>query len=81
MAPTHVLVIPTMHVETLQDLQADAVGLVGRMIAVARQVAVSEGLDSGGYRLVINTGADAGQSVYHLHMHLLGGRRMNWPPG
>jgi histidine triad (HIT) family protein len=80
-APTHILVIPTRHIASVSELDSPGEGLVDRMIEVARDVAAREGLDTDGYRLVINTGPNAGQSVFHLHMHLLGGRRMQWPPG
>jgi histidine triad (HIT) family protein len=81
-APQHVLVIPTRHVPAVRDAR-DAAGrdLVGRVFQVAAEVASELGLDAGGYRMVTNTGPDAGQSVDHLHIHVLGGRRMTWPPG
>jgi histidine triad (HIT) family protein len=81
-APQHVLVIPTRHVPAVRDAR-DAAGreLVGRVFQAAAEVASELGLDTGGYRMVANTGPDAGQSVDHLHVHLLGGRRMSWPPG
>ena len=80
-APTHVLVVPRRHVATLNDLgEADA-GLVGRMYLAARQIAADEGVAERGYRTVFNCNADAGQSVFHLHLHVLGGRPMGWPPG
>jgi histidine triad (HIT) family protein len=80
-APTHVLVIPRRHVATLNDLgEADA-ELVGRMYLAARQIAADEGIAERGYRTVFNCNADAGQSVFHLHLHVLGGRAMAWPPG
>jgi histidine triad (HIT) family protein len=79
-APTHVLVMPVAHIASAADL-SDADGpLLGHLFAVAADIARSEGLD-GGWRLVTNVGPDAGQSVDHLHLHLLGGRRMAWPPG
>ena len=77
-APTHVLVIPREHVASLDEAQ-DAT-LVGRLMLAAAEIARSEGI-SGGYRTVVNTGADAGQTVFHLHLHLLGGRKLTWPPG
>jgi histidine triad (HIT) family protein len=81
-APVHVLVIPTRHLSAVRDAQgSDGEALLGAVFAFAAQVASDLGLDAGGYRLVTNTGPDAGQSVDHLHVHLLGGRRMNWPPG
>jgi histidine triad (HIT) family protein len=79
-APTHVLVIPLMHVGSVGDLAAKDAPLIARLIAVAGDIARSEGLD-GGWRLVANVGPDGGQTVGHLHLHLLGGRRMTWPPG
>ncbi len=78
-APTHILVVPTRHIESIAATQDSDTDLLGRLIAAARQVAQAEKLS--GYRLVVNTGAQAGQSVFHLHVHLLGGRRMTWPPG
>jgi histidine triad (HIT) family protein len=79
-APTHVLIIPNEHIESVDEVTAGDVDLLGRLFVVARQVAEEEGV-TGGYRLVVNTGSRAGQSVFHLHMHLLGGRPMSWPPG
>ena len=81
-APTHVLVIPTQHLEAVRDAASDEDRrLLGRLLAFTAEVASELGLDTGGYRIVTNTGPDAGQSVAHLHLHLLGGRRMSWPPG
>ncbi len=80
-APLHVLVIPRRHIDTTNDLVDDDAGLVGRLILAARKIAVTEGVDEAGYRLVINCKAGAGQSVFHLHVHLLAGRRLSWPPG
>jgi histidine triad (HIT) family protein len=81
-APTHVLVIPTEHVSAVRAA-AGAAGreLIGRVFQAAAEVARTEGLDERGYRLVTNTGPDAGQSVDHLHVHVIGGRRLGWPPG
>jgi histidine triad (HIT) family protein len=80
-APVHKLVMPRAHVGSAADLgEADA-ALLGRLFAVAAQLAREAGLAERGYRLVTNVGADGGQSVPHLHVHLLGGRRMTWPPG
>jgi histidine triad (HIT) family protein len=81
-APTHVLVIPTKHIAAVRDAK-DPAGeqLVGGLLVFAAQVATELGLDEGGYRIVTNTGPDAGQSVDHLHFHVLGGRRLTWPPG
>lgn len=79
-APTHVLVIPVAHVASAADLSETDAPLLGRLFAVAGAIARAEGLD-GGWRLVTNVGPDAGQSVQHLHYHLLGGRGLGWPPG
>ena len=78
-APTHVLVIPKEHVESLNQMTDPA--LAGRVLAFARNVAASEGIAATGYRVVLNTNADGGQTVLHLHAHLLGGRALGWPPG
>ena len=78
-APTHVLVIPKTHVASLNE--ATDAAMLGRLLLVASEIAKAEGIDSSGYRTVINTGAGAGQTVHHVHVHLLGGRPMKWPPG
>jgi histidine triad (HIT) family protein len=78
-APTHVLVIPRAHIVSLNDT-SDAAA-VGRLALVAAEIAKSEGIADSGYRVVFNTNRDGGQSVFHLHAHLLGGRAMAWPPG
>jgi len=80
-APTHVLVIPREHIATTNDLTADHADLIGRMVLAAKQVAKQEGIDEPGYRLLFNCNAEGGQAVYHIHLHLLGGRAMGWPPG
>jgi len=80
-APTHVLVIPTRHIAAVRDARPADEALVGGLLRFAAQVATELGLDSGGYRVVTNTGKDAGQSVDHLHFHVLGGRKLSWPPG
>ena len=80
-APTHLLVIPRTHLESLNDAAQKDEALLGHLLRVAAQVANAAGLDASGYRTVINTGAGAGQSVFHLHVHVLGGRPLNWPPG
>jgi histidine triad (HIT) family protein len=80
-APTHILIIPIRHLTSLQELGDSQAGLLDHIVAVARQLADQEGVSAAGYRLVINTGADAGQSVFHMHMHMLAGRRLHWPPG
>jgi histidine triad (HIT) family protein len=79
-APTHVLVLPVRHVASAADLGDDDGALLGRLFGVAATLAAREGLDNG-WRLVTNVGSDGGQSVDHLHLHLLGGRAMAWPPG
>lgn len=79
-APTHVLIIPNEHIESVDEVTVRDVDVLGKLFVVARKVARQEGV-AGGYRLVINTGSRAGQSVFHLHMHLLGGRSLGWPPG
>ncbi len=81
-APAHLLVIPTRHVGAVRDARSgDGPALLGKLLAFTADVATDLGLDAGGYRIVTNTGPDAGQSVFHLHLHLLGGRRLTWPPG
>ena len=80
-APTHVLIIPKRHLATLNELTPADAGLIGELYLAAKQIAEAGGIAESGYRVVLNCGAGAGQSVFHLHLHLLGGRRMNWPPG
>lgn len=80
-APVHVLVVPTVHVATAADLADQDPLLAGRLLAVAGDIARSEGVAESGYRIVTNTGADGGQSVHHVHFHVLGGRGLTWPPG
>ena len=80
-APIHALIVPRKHLASLKDATAEDVPLLGRMLTVARQLARERGLETRGYRTVINTGSGAGQSVFHLHLHLLGGRVFHWPPG
>jgi histidine triad (HIT) family protein len=80
-APTHALVIPRAHVASLNEASEADEALLGHLLLVAARVAHSEGHADGGYRTVINTGADAGQTVFHIHVHLLGGRRLTWPAG
>lgn len=80
-APLHVLVIPKRHISTLNDLQSGDDGLVGAMVRRAAAIAKDRGVDSGGYRTVFNCNSDAGQTVFHIHLHVLGGRRQGWPPG
>jgi len=80
-APTHVLVMPREHIVSVAELTPAQDGLWGRMLHVAQSIAEDEGIDETGFRLVVNTGHNGGQTVDHLHVHLLGGRRMTWPPG
>jgi histidine triad (HIT) family protein len=81
-APVHVLVIPTRHVPAVRNaVGAEGEALLGKLLAFSAEVATDLGLDARGYRIVTNTGPDAGQSVDHLHLHVLGGRRFTWPPG
>jgi histidine triad (HIT) family protein len=79
-APTHLLIIPKEHIASQAHAQEEHTALLGHLLATAAEVAQKAGLDRG-YRVVINTGEDGGQTVDHLHLHLLGGRHMNWPPG
>ena len=80
-APTHVLVIPRRHVATLNDLVASDDGLVGEMIRRAAAIARERGIADQGYRTIFNCNRGAGQSVFHIHLHVIGGRRLGWPPG
>jgi histidine triad (HIT) family protein len=80
-APTHLLVIPLEHIESLDEAAQKDEALLGHLLRVGARVANAEGLGETGYRTVINTGTGAGQSVFHLHVHVLGGRAMKWPPG
>ncbi len=80
-APTHVLVIPKKHISTSNDIQREDAQLIGALYLAAKQVAAAEGIAEEGYRTVMNCNAGAGQAVFHIHLHLLGGRPMRWPPG
>lgn len=80
-APKHLLIIPKQHIATINDIQEDNQALLGAMILRAKKVAQTEGLSEEGYRLVFNTNLNGGQTVHHIHLHLLGGRQMTWPPG
>jgi histidine triad (HIT) family protein len=80
-APVHTLVIPKTHLATVQSCGPQDQGLLGQLLLVCAAVANQKGLAESGYRLVTNTGWDGGQTVFHLHVHVLGGRRMAWPPG
>jgi histidine triad (HIT) family protein len=80
-APQHVLIIPKKHIATLNDITEDDAGIIGEMFLAAKQIAAGRKIDASGYRTVFNCNADGGQEVFHLHLHLLGGRKMTWPPG
>ena len=80
-APVHVLIIPRKHIVSVLDLDANDGAVIGRIFLVAGRLARELGIAESGFRVVVNSGADAGQSVLHLHYHLLGGRQMTWPPG
>ena len=80
-APTHVLVVPKRHIATLNDVSGDDDALVGEVVRRAAAIAKARGISDGGFRTVFNTNREAGQTVFHLHLHLIGGRPMHWPPG
>jgi len=80
-APTHVLIVPKRHVASLSDLTEDDDRMVGELVRRAAAIARDRGIATGGYRTVFNTNRDAGQTVFHIHLHLIGGRRLQWPPG
>ena len=80
-APTHVLIVPKRHIASLAEITAAETGVLGQMFLAAREIAAREGVLSSGFRTVINTGPDANQTVFHVHLHLLAGRSMSWPPG
>lgn len=80
-APTHVLIIPRKHVATINDLTEDDVDTIGALFLAAAEVAKKDGIADDGYRVAMNCNEGAGQSVFHVHLHVLGGRRMDWPPG
>jgi histidine triad (HIT) family protein len=79
--PTHVLVVPKQHIPTLNDLSPSDDAIVGEVVRRAAAIAQERGLSAGGFRAVFNTNKDAGQTVFHIHLHLIGGRRFGWPPG
>jgi histidine triad (HIT) family protein len=79
-APTHLLIVPKQHISSTAKVRAEDTALMGHLMAAAAEIARKEKLNKG-YRIVVNTGHDGGQTVNHLHLHLLGGRHMNWPPG
>ena len=80
-APVHILIIPRQHLVSVSVIAEADHALIGQIFQVAAKLAREQGIADSGYRVVVNSGADAGQSVFHLHYHLLGGRRMSWPPG
>ena len=80
-APTHILIVPNKHIESVGTLEVEEEPLMGHLFTVARKLANEEGISKGGYRLITNTGTDGGQTVYHLHVHLIGGQRMRYPMG
>ncbi len=80
-APAHVLIIPRKHIATINDLEEDDEAVIGSLFTAAREIAAQEGLSEQGYRTVINCNEAAGQTVFHIHLHLLGGRGFSWPPG
>jgi histidine triad (HIT) family protein len=80
-APTHVLVVPRRHIASLNEVAPDDDALIGEIVRRAAAIAKQRGISSRGYRMVFNTNRDAGQTVFHIHLHLLGGRTMHWPPG
>ncbi len=80
-APTHILIIPRMHISTVNDLAENHELIMGKLFSVAKIIAAQEGVSDDGYRLVVNCNEKAGQTVFHIHMHLLAGRSMHWPPG
>ncbi len=80
-APTHVLIIPRKHIATINDIDAADHEVVGSLYTAAREIALQEGFSEQGYRAVMNCNKAAGQTVFHLHLHLLGGRKLTWPPG
>jgi len=80
-APVHILIIPKQHIRTMNDLQEDHSELVGKLFLAANELASREGIAEDGYRVVMNCNQAGGQAVYHIHLHLLGGRQMGWPPG
>ncbi len=80
-APTHVLVIPRKHIATINDIAPEDEAVIGHMYTAAKEIAMAEGIAEDGYRAVMNCNEGAGQSVFHIHLHVLGGRPMTWPPG
>ena len=80
-APTHILIVPNKHIESIGTLDAEDEQLIGHLFTVARKLAEEEGISKAGYRIITNTGANGGQTIFHLHLHLIGGQRMHYPMG
>ena len=80
-APIHILIVPNKHIESINNISSRDEGLVGRLFTVARELAVKESITNSGYRLIINTGRDANQTIFHLHLHLIGGQPVRYPMG
>lgn len=80
-APIHILIIPRKHIERISDMKDEDAGLIGNLVLVGKKIAQDEGITESGFRLVFNNNKDAGQAVFHIHLHLLGGRKFSWPPG
>ena len=80
-APVHFLVVPRKHISSILDIQPEDTDLLGELLLVAKNLALETGLSEKGFRLVVNTGHNAGQNIYHIHVHVMGGRQMTWPPG
>ena len=80
-APVHILVIPKKHIRSINELNSSDINLAGEIILAAKKIAKDQRVDSKGFRVVFNTNDDGGQTVYHIHMHIMGGRQMQWPPG
>ncbi len=80
-APMHVLIVPREHISTINDIDTEHEAIVGSLFTAARDIAAQEGVSEEGYRAVMNCNSDGGQSVFHLHLHVLGGRMLTWPPG
>ena len=80
-APTHILVIPKKHIRSINELETSDQNLAGEILLAAKEIARIENIESSGYRTIFNTNNDGGQTVYHIHMHVMGGRQLHWPPG
>ena len=80
-APTHILVIPKKHIRSINEVEISDQNLAGEILLAAKEIASIENIESSGYRTIFNTNSDGGQTVYHIHMHVMGGRQLHWPPG